>query len=80
MTVECYDCGYFNGRDGGGTLLDVAHVGLGRCPFHPKAGHYVSGGYPRECKHFTACGKGKERRAWVAKQSTLKVQPVRRAA
>lgn len=80
MTVECYDCGYYNGRDTGGNLLDVAHVGLGRCPFHPKPGHYVSGGYPRECKHFTACGKGKERRAWVARQSTLRVQPVRRCA
>lgn len=78
MTVECYDCGYFNGRDKGGMLLDVAHVGLGRCPFHQKAGHYVSGGFPRECKHFTFTSEGEKRRAWVAKQSTLKVQPVRR--
>lgn len=80
MTVECYDCSHYNGRDRAGSLLDVAHVGLGRCPFHQKAGHYVSGGYPRECETFDACGKGKERRAWVAEQSTLKVQPARRAA
>lgn len=80
MTVECYDCGYFTSREAGAELREEAEVGLGRCPFHPKAGHYVSGGYPRECKHFTACGKGKERRAWVARQSTLRVQPVRRAA
>lgn len=78
MTVECYDCGYFNGRDRAGSLLDVAHVGLGRCQFYPGVGHYVSGGYPRECKTFDACGDGIKRRAWVAKQSTLKVQPVRR--
>ncbi len=80
MTVECYDCSHYNGRDRAGSLLDVAHVGLGRCQFYPGVGHYVSGGYPRECETFDACGEGIKRRAWVAKQSTLKVQPERRAA
>lgn len=63
MTVECYDCSHYNGRDRAGSLLDVAHVGLGRCQFYPGAGHYVSGGYPRECKTFEACGEGIKRRA-----------------
>lgn len=80
MTVQCYDCGHFTSRDTSGNRLNVAHVGLGRCSFEQKAGHYVSGGYPRECKRFVATGKGNERRAWVEAQSTLRIMPMRRAA
>lgn len=80
MTAECYDCSYFSSREAGAELREEAEVGLGRCPFHQKSGHYVSGGFPRECKHFTFTSEGEKRRAWVARQSTLKVQPMRRAA
>lgn len=71
MIVECYDCGHFHGRDASGKLLDVAHVGLGRCSFEKQTGHFVSGGYPRECRNFVECGKGSHRRVWVQSKSTL---------
>lgn len=65
--VQCFDCSNFSGRDKSGKVLDVAHVGLGRCPTRPKAGHYVSGDYPRECGKFEPSeeGQGDKLRAWV---------------
>lgn len=67
MSVFCFDCSHFAMRDSAGKILDVAHVGLGKCPTSPKAGHYVAGGFPRECGKFEPSeeGQGDKLRKWV---------------
>lgn len=69
MSVFCFDCSNFALRDTTGKALDVAHVGLGKCPTRPKAGQYVSGAYPRECGKFEPSeeGHGEKIRKWVDK-------------
>lgn len=68
--IECFDCAKFALRDSTGRVLDVAHVGLGRCPTRTKAGHYVSGGCLRECGNFEPSedGHGDKLRKWVDRQ------------
>ena len=67
MTVQCFDCSQFAMRDSSGKVLDVAHVGLGRCPTRKGAGEYVSGAYSRECGKFEPSeeGQGDKIRKWV---------------
>jgi hypothetical protein len=46
--VYCADCSNWSTKN-----RNEARVGLGQCKAKPQsAGHFVSGGYPRECDQF----------------------------
>ena len=67
MMVRCFDCKNFSMREKDGKVLEVAKVGLGKCPTRIGSGGYVSGNYPRECGKFEPSeeGQGGKRRRWV---------------
>ena len=67
MKIFCFDCSKFSLRNLDGKVIDVAHVGLGNCPTRTQPGHYVAGGYPRECGNFEPSeeGQGDKIRKWV---------------